>query len=111
MNYPIARSFPFAFITRVISIFLDIIIILHRGKHRLPRKVCKNIDNGALTLIVNRRKLFLVDPSIQEEWHKSPSPASFSLSDASVPRYSYGSPLQIQTYPTVMRVQEYPEIQ
>ncbi|KAK1120438.1 hypothetical protein K0M31_012418 [Melipona bicolor] len=81
-----------------------------KGKHRLLRKVCKNTDNGALTLIVNRHKLFLVDPLAQEEWHKSPTPASFLPSDASAPRYSYGSPSQIQTYPTAMRVQEYPKM-
>ena len=110
INYPIARSLPSAFVTRIVSIFLGITIILHRGKHRLLRKVCKNTDNGALTLIVNRHKLFLVDPSAQEEWHKSPTPASFLPSDASAPQYSCGSPLQIQTYPTAVRVQEYPKM-
>ena len=34
---------------------------------------------------VNKRKSSLADPSVQEEWHKSPSPASFLPGGASAP--------------------------
>lgn len=61
-----------------------------------------------MTLDVNIHRLSLADPLAQEEWHKSPTPASFLRSGASAPRYSYESPSQIQTYPTVMRAQGYP---
>lgn len=66
-------------------------------------------DNGTMTSGVNIHRLSLADPLVQEEWHKSPIPASFLPSGANAPRYFYESPLQIQTYPTVMRVQGYPE--
>ena len=65
-------------------------------------------DNGTMTSGVNIHRLSLADPLVQEEWHKSPTPASFLPNGANAPRYSYESPLQIQTYPTVMRVQGYP---
>lgn len=72
-------------------------------------KVRKETNNGAMLPAVNKRKSSLADPSVQEEWHKSPSPASFLPGGASAPLYFCGSPLQIQAYPTAVCVQEYPE--
>lgn len=57
---------------------------------------------------VNTRRWSSAGPSAQGEWRRSLTPVSVSPADASARRCSCGNPSQIQTGPTVNRVQGCP---